>query len=378
MNNGRISAQKYEGVFYRESVKRQYNGAPDRSFAICYNHLGKKYWKTLGWASQGMTAPKAYKTRLEILARLSQGESPRILNRTQHYTVDQVVFNYLQQIKDSTPAKGYKNKIYCYRQYIQPYCGEMLIDQLDFELLQKMQTDCSKTLSRESVNKVFQVLSTAINYAIKTKTYRAINPLTKAAGFNRLVPDNKGERFLTPEEARLLLKTLKDRSKTWHDIALLALHSGLRLTEITKIRGQDISENSRTVMVTAKGGKREPVLLDDMALQTLLENQTGPTELVFQNACGTKIKSAYQTHFAAAVKELGFNDGVTDRRYRVWFHTLRHTFASWLAQEGVDIYALMKLMRHRNIEMTQRYAHLIPDKQRDHLAFISKKISNCD
>jgi integrase len=53
--------------------------------------------------------------------------------------------------------------------------------------------------------------------------------------------------------------------------------------------------------------------------------------------------------------------------------TLRHTFASWLAQSGeVGLHELMKHLRHKNIEMTLRYAHLIQDKQREHLAIISE------
>ncbi|MDR2460715.1 MAG: tyrosine-type recombinase/integrase [Deltaproteobacteria bacterium] len=47
-------------------------------------------------------------------------------------------------------------------------------------------------------------------------------------------------------------------------------------------------------------------------------------------------------HFHKAIRKLKLNEGITDRRYKVWFHTMRHTFASWLAQAGVDIYAIQK------------------------------------
>lgn len=40
------------------------------------------------------------------------------------------------------------------------------------------------------------------------------------------------------------------------------------------------------------------------------------------------------------------------------FHTLRHTYASWLVQSGVDLYSVQKLMRHSNSKMTERYSHL--------------------
>jgi site-specific recombinase XerD len=56
---------------------------------------------------------------------------------------------------------------------------------------------------------------------------------------------------------------------------------------------------------------------------------------------------------------------VTDRRQKVVFHTLRHTFASWLVQMGRPLYTVSKLLGHRNIRWTERYAHLDPEVQRE-------------
>ncbi|MBM4065225.1 MAG: site-specific integrase [Planctomycetes bacterium] len=47
------------------------------------------------------------------------------------------------------------------------------------------------------------------------------------------------------------------------------------------------------------------------------------------------------------------------------FHDLRHTFATRLAQRGIDIYKISKLLGHHSIEMTQRYAHHCPDSLKD-------------
>ncbi len=47
------------------------------------------------------------------------------------------------------------------------------------------------------------------------------------------------------------------------------------------------------------------------------------------------------------------------------FHDLRHTFATRLAQKGVDIYKIAKLLGHEDIRMTQRYAHHCPESLRD-------------
>jgi integrase len=77
--------------------------------------------------------------------------------------------------------------------------------------------------------------------------------------------------------------------------------------------------------------------------------------------------------FPRSVKTLGFNENVTDDRQKVVFHTLRHTFASWLAIDGVPLYTISKLMGHSSIEMTMRYAHLCPDSKRDAVAMLEKR-----
>jgi site-specific recombinase XerD len=58
-----------------------------------------------------------------------------------------------------------------------------------------------------------------------------------------------------------------------------------------------------------------------------------------------------------------FNKGLDkmDSKNRVVIHTFRHTFASHLAINGTPIYTIQKLMNHKDITMTMRYAKLAPD-----------------
>ena len=62
-----------------------------------------------------------------------------------------------------------------------------------------------------------------------------------------------------------------------------------------------------------------------------------------------------------SVNEIGLNDGITDRKQKFTFHGLRHTYASWLVQNGIPLITVQKLLGHSSITMTERYAHLCPD-----------------
>jgi integrase len=72
------------------------------------------------------------------------------------------------------------------------------------------------------------------------------------------------------------------------------------------------------------------------------------------------------------VGKLGFNEGITDVRNKVVFHTLRHTFASWLAISGTPIFTIKKSLGHKDIKMTMRYSHLLPSTKRKAVENVEK------
>lgn len=67
-----------------------------------------------------------------------------------------------------------------------------------------------------------------------------------------------------------------------------------------------------------------------------------------------------------------FNRGVKDARQRVTFHTLRHTFASWMAQAGTPLLVLKDLLGHKTLAMVARYAKLMPSTTGDALRGVFK------
>ena len=53
-----------------------------------------------------------------------------------------------------------------------------------------------------------------------------------------------------------------------------------------------------------------------------------------------------------------FNQGVNDKKQHVDFHTLRHTFASWLVEGDTNIYLVKELLGHSDLKLTERYSHI--------------------
>ena len=96
-----------------------------------------------------------------------------------------------------------------------------------------------------------------------------------------------------------------------------------------------------------------------------------PEDLVFKSRTGEKIESVSNA-FEKVVQRLNLNKGVSDRRNRAVFHTLRHTFASWLAVRGTPLHVIKELMGHGALRVTENYSHLIPDVKKKAVAFFNE------
>ncbi len=377
MKQERIKSKKFQGVYYRVSTERKHLGKPDKAFWITWTQNGKKQWELVGNASAGYTEELAYQRRIEILNKVHAGQSPDIRSKRKAVTLEDVIqafFNW---------RKGEGKDIYSdqtrHEKHVKPFFGIIPVQQITPEMLDKFKAAMLACQAPSSTKKLFGTLRSAVNFAIKRRIYTGINPFsTQTSTFTLPKENNKGERFLTRDEAKALLEQLELRSQKLHDEAFVALYTGMRSTEIFGLRGADIDENNKIANIYAKGGERETVLLPDEVLAVLLRYRTTPDALLFPKRGGGRAKQI-STAFSRAVDTLSLNDGITDTRYKVWFHTLRHTFASWLAQSGeVGLHELMKHLRHKNIEMTLRYAHLIPDRQREHLSIIGKVMQGTD
>jgi integrase len=192
-----------------------------------------------------------------------------------------------------------------------------------------------KLLAGQTINNIFSFMRSSINRAIAIGLWTGNNPLSTKGGTWKMVKvNNKRLRFLTPEEAKNLLADLRLRNPQLHDMALLSLKTGLRATEIFKLKGQDVDANAGILHIIAKGGSRMPVRIPQDMIALLKTYKRKPQDPIFSTPQTRAAFEKIPACFGNAVRKLKLAPENGDSLYAVTFHTLRHTFASWLAQSG--------------------------------------------
>jgi integrase len=356
---------KFPGVYQLESTKKRFDGRPDLCFYITYKQPdGKKVWEKIGWRSEKMTAGLASEIRAERLHQLRMGDlavpiQQRRKESGMTFGEAWAVFDekWLSNLKTADTERMY------YRVHLKPVLEHRPLDKITSLELEDFKTALlAKGLAPASVKLIIGDVRRVYNKMIEWDLYAGQNPMAKVK-----MPkvDNARDRFLTPDEAQTLLAAVKKRSLLWHDISLTSLHTGMRLSEVLALRPQDVDLQNRLIHPDGKTGKRSIPMNDILfeALSCVVEAKQGAA-LLFPSRNGEQLSAdAANNSFKRAVADAKLNPPDVDRRHKVVFHTLRHTYCSWLATEGVPLYVIGEMVGHSSMEMTKRYSHLCPDKR---------------
>ena len=241
-----------------------------------------------------------------------------------------------------------------YVHYITPRFQDRPLDQIKLIDLEAFQTELlKKKLSPKTISHILSLIRRIYNKMADWELYDGRLPTTRMK-----MPkfDNKRVRFLYPSEAAQVMETLKGIDLTWWQMSALSLNAGLRLGEILKLTWSDVDLESLNMHIRdAKNGTRIAIINETLVKIFHAMAKGKSSDPVFTVTVDTgRRPSSVSKVFTAVVNGLGLNDDQSDRRQRVVFHTLRHTFTSWLAIKGTPLYMISKLMGHSNIEMTKR------------------------
>lgn len=135
-------------------------------------------------------------------------------------------------------------------------------------------------------------------------------------------------------------------------ILALLYSSGLRVSELVTLQTNNVDLDERTILIRGKGEKDRIVLFDD-ATQVLMDEYMGKrifdSEYLFVNRSGKHLTPRY---VQMMIKDYARVAGI---KKKVTPHILRHSFATHLLKNGVDIRAIQQLLGHSNLSTTQIY-----------------------
>ncbi|MGO9017266.1 MAG: tyrosine-type recombinase/integrase [Syntrophobacteraceae bacterium] len=371
---------KFPGVRYREHPTRKHGVQKDKYFAIRAQFNGTRKEESLGWASEGWTAQQAANVLSELRKAHTLGEGPQTLNekrereqrkreQEQREKEEQerelLAFGdffrktYFPQAKADKSARSYQREDSLFRLWIEPVIGTRSLCQIspiELERIKKNMADDGK--SPRSIHYCLAVIRQVFNHAKRLGVCNVDNPVSKV---KMPTSDNGRLRFLSRSEAESLLEGLKGISEQVYEMALVSLHCGLRAGEVFSLTWSDVDfKNGALTLRDTKSRNRTIFMTGDVRAILEAKEKGEPDSLVFPARGGKRIEAISKT-FDRVVNDLKLNAGIIDRRQKVCFHTLRHTHASWLVGQGVDLYVVQKILGHSNSAMTQRYSHLAPD-----------------
>lgn len=382
----------FRGVRCYEHATRKHGVRKDLYFAVRYQHDGERREEGLGWASEGWTAEKAALELAKLKTAAKLGEGPKRLKEKRDLDTERREIRKREKARQEAEnitfktyfketylpaAETHKSAGTCTKEqgHVDRWIGPVIgnkpfkdINSFDIERLKKNMLDAGK--APRTLQHVMATIRQIWNQARRDGLV-AGDPPTRSVKLPKF--DNARHRFLSREEAALLLDTLKARDIDAYRMAAISLFAGLRRSELFRLKWQDVDLRNGTLrLIDPKVTDTQHSFLNESAKAVFaVMDQGRPGDLVFTHNGGpyTEIPDAFED----VVVELGFNDGVEDRRDRIVFHTLRHTYASWLVSGGVSLYQTQKLMRHKTAVMTQRYAHLAPGTLKDAARIIDAK-----
>ncbi len=381
---------KTPGVRYREHTCRKHGVRADRYFSIRYKLAGKDKEEALGWASAGWTEQKAAEHLAELKKAHRTGDGERTLSekrakadkiRQEKEQLRQVqekesitfgqVFeeHYWPHVKSYKTARVIATERSMYDKWMKADLANKSMKGIvpfHLEKIRKTLRDAGRSPRTQDLP--IAMVRQVYNFALGSELYMGTNPAhqwkeqAKLKGRTQ-IKDAKRVRFLTEEEAATLLGALKKASRDVYDAALLSLYTGMRAGEIFTLTWSNVDFNTGILtLLDTKNGKTRAAYLTDRTTRMMQRRFANKKEndLVFP-ARGGNVTIRISNTYRKVVKDLGLNDGITDSRQKIVFHTLRHTFASWLVQQGTDLYTVKELMGHKSLAMTERYAHLAPE-----------------
>ncbi|HYQ87274.1 MAG TPA: tyrosine-type recombinase/integrase [Bacteroidota bacterium] len=239
----------------------------------------------------------------------------------------------------------------------QVIAGDCHLISLTAQDIDRYRTKRLETISAVTVNIELRTLRAAFNVARRWKLVEG-NPLE---GIKLTLVPERMPIFFTKGDFQKLISVI---AETWlREIIVFAVLTGMRRGEITNLKWNEVDLPRKLIHIQStptfrtKQGKRRTIPINDVAFHLLDGKHAKSVDEHVFTISGNKISDSWLSHkFKYYIHRAKLSND------RLHFHSLRHTFASWLVQDGVSLYEVQKLLGHSNIGVTQVYSHLLPER----------------
>lgn len=282
---------------------------------------------------------------------VSQQESPTV---EQPITLSQFMGEYLNHIKPIKSPRYTTSISLSFRQLIL-FRGDIQLNAVNSKNVDQFITSTFARTQRGS-HLYYRTLKAAFNKAIGWG-YISVNPFTKVK-FPKI--PKSFPVFISEDEFLIILTNCPQ--EFLRAIFTVAFYTGLRISEILNMKWHWVNFFQNHIAVKCSEdfitkSKKERIIPMSEKVKNILFLRFNsaphiPEEFVFYQKKGSKLLPNFVSkQFKVSVRKSNLSE-------KIHFHTLRHSFASLLAQKGVSLYIIKELLGHEDLATTQIYSHL--------------------
>ena len=293
------------------------------------------------------------RNRSDALRKLAEYESnPKLSER--FLTLSEFISELMPFVQSNLQIGTAEIYEKSFRYFLQ-FLSDIPINKITHRDIDRYKIERLSKVSKTTINIELRSLKAGFEHSVRWGILSA-NPFR---GIKLFSIDEKPPLFLSPQQYKTLLLSV---TEPWlKQMIILGAVTGLRRNELLCLTWRNIDFNRRVIYLfptptfRTKNGKARVIPLNESAIKILqhcYESKTG--ESIFSFTGGRPVTGHHVSNtFKKYVKLLNLDP-------RFSFHVLRHTFASWLVQNGATLFEVQTLMGHSNSRVTEIYSHLLP------------------
>ena len=266
---------------------------------------------------------------------------------------------------DRKTLKAYRIDL---RQYFEYICA----DEPDKEKIEEYVTHLHKSYKQKTVKRKIASIKAFYNYLEETEIiaespFRKIKVKFKeTVTLPRIIPREEIEKLLNHMYQCLNENDKASRKFMLRDVAVIEVFfaTGARVYEISNIRDDSINLNTGLIRLMGKGGKERYVQISNTSILEVLKKYYDENEqsikksgyFFVNNRESRYTEQSIRLMLKKYTKQAGIERNITP-------HMFRHSFATYLIEEGVDVSCVQQILGHSSIKTTQIYIHIAAKKQ---------------